>query len=925
MDPTVANQASSLSKMPVHKILVRVAAALSDEIAGQLPDLSPNEVKAALEEAAKAVRSRRDSAAPSPAPIDLPPGELDLNRILVVDDIRENLILIQHMFKGTGYHLSLASSAQEALEKARAELPVLVISDIQMPQMSGFELLTALKSNERTQNIAIILVTAHHRTSTQVSQGLQMGADDYIYRPFMPNEFISRVEAVMRLKRAEAETRRQARVVARRNKGLQLVNELALAVNSSTGLQEIFASSGQKLSQLLNADAVAIALLSEDRQELTVHISSRTGRQISRPVTHSRPQTGLSPEKLAAAISDIFNNTYANLGLNRPPDPDPLHLIPMQSKDQTIGAIAVTGNRGQKMDEADLVLLNSAAGIIAVAVENARLLENAQQMVDDLIALNEIGRALSSTLDLGQILKLTTVLVQRLLNAEATSFWLVDESGRELVLTAASGLGSEVITGFRMPVTYGIAGHVAQTGEPYNAADVLQDEHYFDHIAKMSRFEPRSVLSLPVGVKGQVIGVMQALHRNVNWFDHSDLHAVYPIVNSLGIAVENARLFSKVQNFSLHLEKTVAERTRELAAEKEKIEAILASMADGLLVLDADNSILTANAAAEELLNFKLGDMQGRPVAPECLEHPLWRCVYNMAAGDELKATALVDVPASRSGSLLSIQARAAKVRNETGQMIGTVIVLRDITALTEIERVKARFMAGITHELKTPLSVIKLHSGNLLAYHGRLPDEKRLQLVGSIKTQADLLAQLIEDILELSRLDAGLADTTRHPLNLVDLLDQVVHTLRPLAEAKQITLAWHKPSAGVTAPVDRNQMERVARNLIDNAIKYTPPGGKVQVKLAGTTENGRPVALLRISDTGIGIPPEQHNQVFERFHRVDPSHTVPGTGLGLSIVKEIVHAHNGNIQLESIPGKGSTFIVTLPAANISTGENTGE
>ncbi len=853
----------------------------------------------------------------STSSVTLDPGivELDLNKILIVDDSRENLLLMEYMFKGSSYKIVSIPDSQQALAIARAELPALIVSDIAMPVLSGLELLTALKADELTQNIAVILVTAHHRGSRQLSEGLLMGADDYIYRPFMQDEFLSRVEAVMRVKRAEADTRRQAKVVARRNKGLELVNELALAVNSALEFQEILASAMPKLTQLLEAEAVSLLLYHEEQQELVVNVSAQTGQRVSTSFDLSPAgpdRENLIETQAVNIILKVLREHATQLNLARPPDPTTIQTIPLRSKDQMNGVIAILNRPGKTFDEAESALLNSAAGIIAVAMENARLLESTQQQVDDLIALNEIGRALTSTLNLDQILKQTTLLIQRSLLCEAASLWLMDPAGGQLVLIASSGLGSDAITGLRLPLHRGIAGYVARTGESYIAADVSKDKHHYEPETTLTQYQPRSILSVPVQVKGQIVGVMQAMHQKVNWFDHQDLRLAYPVASFVGIAVENARLFSEVQDFSRHMEQMVTERTKELAEEKEKTEAILASMADGLVVLDADNRILAANAVAEEMLNFQLREMVGRVPSLSQLQHPIWRCISGMAGGSSPTETMTVDVP-GHGGSLLSIQAHAAKVRNETGQMIETVIVLRDITALKEVERMKARFMAGVTHELKTPLAVIRIHADNLQAYHDRLPPPKRAELTTSIQTQVKLLEQLIEDILTLSRLDTGGTPAEQELLDLGDLVDRVVAELHPLAEAKQLRFEWRRPTAEIPVMVNREQIKRVARNLVDNAIRYTPVGGSVKVQTRLEQSDGYLQAELWISDTGIGIPAEYQSRIFDRFYRVDSSHTIPGTGLGLSIVQEIINAYGGHVHVQSTPGVGSTFVVTLP------------
>ncbi|MCL4298296.1 MAG: GAF domain-containing protein [Anaerolineae bacterium] len=850
----------------------------------------------------------------APDIIGLEAGELDLNKILLVDDIPDNRLLLQLMFRDTEFTLSEAASAGEALTKARIELPALIVSDIQMPGLSGFELVAALKADPRTQNIGVILVTAHHRDPRQISHGLNLGADDYISRPFIRDEFLARVQAVLRVKAVEVEVQRQARMVERRNERLQLVNELALAVNSASDLQAILLPFLSKLAQLIQAELVVLILLNEEKKELTASMALPGGKQVA---------TSLSFSTVAKISDQILQNNVSTLVLylldqyqleqefDFSPSFEAIQYTPLLSREQMVGTLAFVSRPQTGLDEADWTLVRSMASIIAVAVENAHLLESAQQQVDDLIALNEVGRALTSTLDLEQVLKQTTLLMQRALLSEAALLWLLDEASQEIVLIASSGRGASLGTGYRLPLDEGLVGYVVRTGEPHIVADSAKEQFYFPPLVQLSHYQPRSILSMPVQVKGKTIGVMQAVHQKVNWFDQDNLRLSYSMVSSVGIAVENARLFNEVQTFSRQLEGMVTERTRQLAAEKEKSEAILGSMADGLLVLDAQDCILTANTVAEDMLEFYLSEQRGQPISSVQQENPLWQCVLQLSHSPHFTDTALVDIPTSPARS---IQAHSAQIRHGIEESIGTVIVLRDITTLKEVERMKARFMAGVTHELKTPLSVIRLHAQNLLAYHDRLSGPDRVQFLNAIQTQTDLLEQLIEDILQLSRLDAGLSETKRQALDLVEVIDETVNNLRPLAEAKHINLIWQKPASPLTLLADRNQVERVVRNLLDNAIKYTSGGGSITVNSSWVSNNGQSMAQIRVNDTGIGIPPEHQAHVFERFYRVDPSHTVPGTGLGLSIVKEIVTLYGGNIHLESMPGWGSAFTITLPA-----------
>jgi len=675
------------------------------------------------------------------------PKDLNLNKILIVDDIPMNLQLMEIMFRDSGYEIILADSGQEGLAKARQGSPFLIISDIQMPGMSGFELCKRIKADDQTKNAAVIFVTAHARSSKQVREGLEMGADEYISRPFEREELLARVQAVARLKRAELEAQRQAALAAQHSKGLELLNELAMAITSSLDLQEILTFSMQKLSQIFGAEMVAILMPDEKTQKLIVNIAlaGSKGTTVLIDLEPGLKAVDLAEQEISAILVKILDDRANGFAPTLIKDLNAITTIPMVSKKEAIGAIAMVNKQSREFTADEWSQLISAASIITVAVENAQL-------------------------------------------------------------------------------------------------------------------------------------------------------------------------FSKVQNFNRRLERKVQERTRELAEEKDKVEAILSSMVDGVLVLDANKRIVTLNAAAQDIFSSNAKRLIGMPITSQELASPLWDCVRNLADGPEATATGSADVPsAAKPRGYLSIQAHSARVRTETGESIGMVIVLSDVTAILEVERMKARFMAGVTHELKTPLAVIRLHTNNLTAYHARLPEEKREQLLSAIQGQVRQLTSLVEDILKLSRFDAVAVNIERQSVNLNEISGQVVDEMRPLALEKGLALHWSSFPSDIILEADPKKLSWLISNLIDNAIKYTPAGGSVTVQLALDIVDGKKSTLIQVIDTGIGISPEEYGRLFERFYRVDSSHTIPGTGLGLSIVKEIANAHGGTVSVVNSQGGGSRFTVTLP------------
>ncbi|MBN1487834.1 MAG: GAF domain-containing protein [Anaerolineae bacterium] len=898
------------TSVPVSVILELAAMGMTlTEIMAELPQLTVEDIKSAFHYSADVMRQQSNGGHVSPVTAQQV-GEFDLHKILVVDDLPTNRRLTSLMFRGSEFEVELAASAKEALERVLEVRPFLVLTDIQMPEMTGLELCQRLKADEATKSVAVIFVTAHGGGARQVSEGLELGGDDYIPRPFERIELLSRVRAIARLKKAELEAHHQTRLAERRNKELELLNALGLASNSSLAWQDAFQDSITKLVDLLPVEMAGLLLL-ESPTKLWVNLTHQDGH-ITSYVKDVSFDEDIELLTFQSYTQELMYSEMERIMPSADTQDYTFRPIPMASRERVIGTLAIVYPKHKTLTTSDWMLLNAAAGLVTVAMDNVYLFQSVQQQVSDLSLINEVGQTLTSTLDLNQILKQTTQLVQEALQAEAASVWLVAEDASELELMASSGPGAQLVTGYRLPLGNGIAGYVALNGEPYFSANVADDEHFFKHVSQVSDFTPGSLLCVPLKLKGRVVGVLQAMHTEKYRFDITDLRLFESVASEVGIAVDNAELFAEVQAFNRQLEQRVAERTRELLEEKEKTEAILASMADGLLVLDAQRRISTANVVAEQMFGCKLSEVQGVTVDSDLFSGALWEAIQNITLGDAAQSLASVDFPdPSRPGGVLTIQPHSSMIRDDAGGVLGSVIVLHDITALKEIERMKSRFMAGVTHELKTPLAVVKTHVSNLLRYYRRLPRRKRDELLHAIERQVGLLEELVEGILALSRLDSGAVQLARSPIDFIDLVDSIVRDLLPLAVKKNITLRWKKPRQKLEILGDVKQIERVVRNLVENAIKYTSDRGTVEVYTEQDTES----IVFTVVDTGIGIAPENHDKIFERFYRVDPSHTIPGTGLGLSIVREIVLAHSGEITVDSVLGKGSTFIVHFPKA----------
>jgi two-component system NtrC family sensor kinase len=416
-------------------------------------------------------------------------------------------------------------------------------------------------------------------------------------------------------------------------------------------------------------------------------------------------------------------------------------------------------------------------------------------------------------------------------------------------------------------------------------------------------------LWVPVIGHGQIQGLL-ALGPKLGGdvFSADDMDILRVVVQQVGPVVENIHLLTDLKSYASELEKRVEERTTELYDAKERVEAILASVGDGVIVTDLDGHILTVNRAFERLSGYSGEEITGvnlfQTLAAEN-ESTRITAMRESLTSDEIWGDEFIGN--RKDGSHYNIRFTIAPVHNPQGATVGYVGCQTDITRLKELDRLKDIFISDVSHELRTPITTIGLFTELLKS----APSEHQQRYLEVIREQSELLTKLVEDILDLSRLTASksrsveLADVD---LNL--LVDQVVSAQKLIADAAGLSLVFEPDLELPRIQAEQNQIARLINNLITNAIHYTQ-SGEVRVK---TTKREMKVGLS-VQDTGIGIEPGDMPHLFERFYRGQNVRQsgIHGTGLGLAIVKEIVDFHGGEIEVQSESGKGSKFQVWLP------------
>ncbi len=375
-------------------------------------------------------------------------------------------------------------------------------------------------------------------------------------------------------------------------------------------------------------------------------------------------------------------------------------------------------------------------------------------------------------------------------------------------------------------------------------------------------------------------------------------------------------------------------RTLELQAQRDRTQAILQAVGEAVVVADAEGDIQYMNPAAIALTGFSPDEVLGRSWRlwqGEETESSLYGDILQMIGAGQTWRGEVVNK--RKDGTLYDAALTVAPLlaSDDHDQPIGFVSVQRDITPLKKAERAKNEFVSNVSHELRTPLSVLTLVSDNLDALYERLSDDRRRKMIQDIQKHTQVLNELIGDVLEISRIDSGRVSMEREQVNLAQLALDEADKLLPLAQQKSQTL--HVDGLEEVVVWGNNgQLRQVLRNLLNNAVKYTPNEGQIACKCsvlppmspsqAKAVEKEWPGvaalrpnhwAALRVVDTGIGISQEHLPHLFERFYRGRAQQEMRGTGLGLAIARELIELHDGHIAVTSVPGEGSTFAIYLP------------
>jgi PAS domain S-box-containing protein len=624
--------------------------------------------------------------------------------------------------------------------------------------------------------------------------------------------------------------------------------------------------------------------------------------------------------------------------------------IPLKVQDQIIGVFDVCSNTVEGFNENDVLVLQSLANQTAVAIANAQLFEHVSRLgqeleqrvqertealaktLEDLTlerdrveTLYRITSELSASLDLDRVLAEALSLINRAVGVSHGSILLINAGTGDLIYRAALGRSKGLPRGgkpTRFSRGVGLAGWVLETRETAIVPDLTHDQRWIPDEEEYA-LERRSAMAVPLNAGDDVLGVLLLFHPEVDYFTSDHLKLVSAAAAQVATAINNAELYQLITDQAERL--GVMLRTQR--AEAAKHQAIVESIADGVLVLDFNRDVLLMNPAAARILGLDASMVEGQHLrkvlgrAKSVQDQELSQQLYNklMVGMEEFGNPEIAQGEESPSLAF-RLEAQEKVVVGKlspamlgSGELPSLVIVLRDISREAEVERLKNEFISTVSHELRTPMTSIKGYTDLLFSERVGELNEQQRHFVRVIKNNADRLSALVNDILDISRIETGRLKLQVESLDLVALISIVFESFRGQMVEKSLNLSLDLPRSLPPVRGDRARVTQILENLTSNAWKYTPQGGRVTVRARAVDG----YVQVDITDTGIGIDQKDLPHIFDRFYRTEQAEVqaVDGSGLGLFIVKMFVELLGGEIWVESDLNKGSTFSFTLPLA----------
>ena len=525
-----------------------------------------------------------------------------------------------------------------------------------------------------------------------------------------------------------------------------------------------------------------------------------------------------------------------------------------------------------------------------------------------LAVVGELTSLISAAVDMREIFRGAIEKVQRVLDFRRASVVLVDESAAHYYLQTLfdKARGGFVTGDVAFPIAQGLTGEAIRTGRPVRVDALPGTEGIL-----LQESRRISAMIVPLHVGDRVIGALNFGHEDEGHYTEDDLD--WAVV--LGRQIETSLYYSTLLNTIAQQREALAREHATVQGQRNQLEALIDASDAAIMLVGSDSRIAHANAEMARLVGIPHEAMVGASV----------QTIHRFLRGSFVDAAALVSQEhvLSLDASLrdrveltfprqATYQRVVAPARDSSGSVLGHIVLYRDVTHEVEVEKAKTEFVSVVSHELRTPMTSVKTSLALLLAGAGGALEPPAHELLEVALRNADRLIRLVNDLLDLSRLEAGRMELRLEPVALEEAVAASVEMVAAFAKARDVTVRIQPPAESHVVRAERDRVVQVIVNLLSNAIKFSPKGGRVDVRWWRKDR----FVVAEVRDGGPGIPADQLKLVFDPFKQLDSSTTREhgGAGLGLTIAQRIAQALGGDVNAESEVGKGSRFFVTLPA-----------
>jgi PAS domain S-box-containing protein len=733
-----------------------------------------------------------------------------------------------------------------------------------------------------------------------------------------------------------AETQRLYSETTERSNELAALFEVGFRLSQMLDQRQIIDTIIDKLAELLHIQSARV-VLKDDSGAYKAHILEKGAKLDAELI--SGEGTALIEYTLAQGQNLVINDLEKEL--DKPGTADLVASsvrswlgIPLTVRGTAVGVLSVQSETAGQFGVSRVRLVTQLANQLAVALDNARLFSTVQSHASDLekrveTRTSQLGRQyernqilvsimsqLSGSLDMDLVLHSTLGLINEKMGAQHSLIMLLQPDQTSLYLRAALGDKHSTPEGGQPTVlkhNEGLVGWVITNREPALIPDLREDPRWL----KLNDENPayRSAMAVPLEIGEEILGALLLYHQEENAFNNDQLDLVSATAKQIAVAINNSQLYHLIRDQAERL----GDMLRSQHVESSRLEAILEAVADGVLVTDANRLITLFNHSAEKIL-----DLSRQQVVGQSLEH--FRGVFGKAAqtwvetihkwSENPEIYLVEDIYNERieldDGRVISVHLSPVHLQND---FLGTVSIFRDISHQVEVDRLKSEFVATVSHELRTPMTSIKGFVEILLLGAAGSMNEKQVHYLEIVKANSERLAVLVNDLLDISRIETGRVILSLQPLDLYETASKALDELkvRAIAEGRSLQIEPVFPPGIPCVHADRERVLQILVNLLENAYLYTPENGRIILQLQLIDNQ----VQINIQDNGIGIGPKDQAHIFERFYRGEDPRVLAasGTGLGLSIVKRLVEMQQGRIWFASSGkrGEGAVFSFTLP------------